>query len=461
MKNRCIFVPIFCLSCFVVKADEEKLERPNILIILADDAGYGDFGFMGCKDTRTPNIDKLAGDGRFFTDAHVAATVSSPSRAMLMTGRYGQRFGYECNTGRGEGLPADEQILAALLKRYGYRTACIGKWHLGDLDFQHPNSKGFDEFYGLIGGSRSYYYDPAKSDRANNWSRYEHNGAGLAFEGYFTDELTRRAVDYIEADDAAPFMMYLSYTAPHSPNQALDSDRAHFKGEPRDVYSAMLYALDRGVGELVESLKRSDKYDNTLIFFLSDNGGATTNNSSNTPLKGFKGNKFEGGHRTPFVVTLGTRFKDSEPFEGLTSSLDIFATVVDAVGIDTEDLHKSLDGVSLLPYIYGDKSGEPHKELYWRKMDSRAHRYGDYKVITTQGVDTVLYDLSTDLDEMKDLSDMEPAKLKQMLKRLDSWEERYCIDPLWIEDGWAPVTNDFHRRLMRNEIKTQSDLKRK
>lgn len=450
-------IPCFCLSAVALQAQE----KPNVIIIVADDAGYADFGFMGSTAVATPSLDALAGDGVYFTDAHTAATVSSPSRAMLLTGRYGHRFGYECNTsGKGEGLPIEEQILPQILKKEGYLTACIGKWHLGEEEFQHPNQKGFDEFYGLVGGSRNYWYNAEKDDRSTDVRHYQHNGTPIAFDGYFTDELTSRAKDVITTANQ-PFMMYLSYTAPHSPNQAKPEDLTIFEGNDRKTYAAMLYALDRGVGEIVSELKRTGKYENTLIFFLSDNGGATTNGASNLPLKGFKGNKFEGGHRVPFVVAWGEQLRQQKSFDGLTSSLDIFATVVDAAGIKDKKLQKRLDGVSLLPYVKGKKKGNPHQELYWRKMDSRAIRDGEYKLIMTQGIDTVLYKLNDDGAEMRDLKDSDPKKTNHLLKKLSQWEQAVCITPKWIEDGWGPITNGYHQRLMRNEIFSADDLKKK
>lgn len=455
----------FILSChstlIMANLTPTSSDHPNILIILADDAGYADFGFMGSKDTKTPNLDKLASHGRFFTDAHVAATVSSPSRAMLMTGRYGQRFGYECNiTQDSEGLPVEEEILPALLKRHNYRTACIGKWHLGSMPEQHPNKKGFDTFYGLIGGSRPYFYNKNTCDKDGIQTQYQHNGKALSFDGYFTDELTKRAKQVISESDQ-PFMMYLSYTAPHSPNQATEEDLAHFEGQTRQIYAAMLYALDRGVGEVVHELKRTGKYDNTLIFFLSDNGGSTTNNSCNFPLKGFKGNKFEGGQRVPFLICWGNRFKSNKPFTGLTSSLDIFATITDLLKIEDKQLNKPLDGVSLLPYLKGEKKGDPHETLFWRKMDSRAIRSGDYKLIITQGVDSVLYNLKKDINEQHNIIDCEPQKACELTKLLTNWEINYCIPPLWIEKGWRSITNNYHKQLMKNEIMNSNDLKKK
>ena len=437
---------------------EEEAQRPNILILLADDAGYADFGFMGATDIQTPNIDRLAAEGCIFTDAHVAATVSSPSRSMMLTGRYGQRYGYECNLDKpGDGLPDDEELLPALLKRYDYRTGCIGKWHLGSEPSQRPNAKGFDTFYGLLAGHRSYFYDPETSDKDGNLQQYQYNGRKLSFDGYFTDELASKAQQFV-TESEQPFMLYMSFTAPHSPNEATEEDLARFEGQPRQKYAAMMYALDRGVGKIVDELKAAGKFDNTIIFFLSDNGGSTTNQSSNLPLKGFKGNKFEGGQRVPFFVVWGDRFKRDQRFTGLTSSLDIFATVVDALDIKEKGLHKPIDGVSLLPYLSGEKSGNPHEALFWRKMDTRAIRSGSYKLIITRGVDSVLYNMDQDVEEMHDLLSSEPEKARELMEQLSEWEQACCKDPLWIEDGWAEITNGLHERLMKNEIRTAQDL---
>lgn len=220
----------------------------------------------------------------------------------------------------------------------------------------------------------------------------------------------------------------------------------------------MMYALDRGVGKIVDELKAAGKFDNTIIFFLSDNGGSTTNQSSDLPLKGFKGNKFEGGQRVPFFVVWGDRFKRDQRFTRLTSSLDIFATVVDALDIPEEGLHKPIDGVSLLPYLSGEKSGNPHEALFWRKMDTRAIRSGSYKLIITRGVDSVLYNMDQDVEEMHDLLSSEPEKARELMEQLSEWEQACCKDPLWIEEGWAEITNGLHERLMKNKIRTAQDL---
>lgn len=434
-------------------------ELPNILVILVDDAGYNDFGFMGSKEMQTPNIDKLASEGTILTDAHVAATVSSPSRACLITGRYGHRFGYECNlSGNVNGLSLDEQTIADVFKSNGYRTAAIGKWHLGSSDKFHPNKREFDFFYGMKAGGRDYFYDETKSDRPGDERNLLLNDKQVKFDGYLTDAFSDKAVEYIKESDQ-PFMMYLAYNAVHTPMQATKEDLDKFKGHPRQKLAAMTWALDRGVGKVIQGLKESGKFDNTLIFFLSDNGGATINDASNYPLKGFKGNKFEGGHRVPYFVVWNGKVKSGEKFDGLSSSLDIFATSIDAAGI--KETKNNLDGVSLLPYLSGEKTGNPHDILFWRKMDTRAVRKGNYKLIITHGVDSVLYDISSDLDEMNNIIKEKPDVYKDLSSELDNWERTVCTEPLWIEEGWREITNNHHKGLMHNEIKTANDLKKK
>ena len=444
---------------FAQNAPQPNDQRPNILVFLIDDAGYNDFGFMGSKEMVTPNIDALSRAGVVLDDAHVAATVSSPSRACLITGRQGQRFGYECNldTNR-DGLPLTERTLGDEFKANGYRTAAIGKWHLGYQEAMHPNRRGFDLFYGMLSGGRGYFYDEKRDDRPGNAHNLLLNNKQVKFDGYLTDRFTDKAIEYIEESDQ-PFMMYLAYNAVHTPMHATPEDLARFKGHPRQRLAAMTWALDRGIGRVVDCLKKSGKFDNTLIFFLSDNGGATINTSSNFPLKGFKGNKFEGGHRVPFFVVWNGKIKGGQHYEGLSSSLDIFATAIDAAGI--KKTTNKLDGVSLLPYLNGKKKGEPHKSLCWRKMDTRAIRQGDYKLIMTHGVDTVLYNVRENLDEDQNLLETHPKLFKKMAKALQKWEDKECVDPLWIENGWGHITNDIHRRLMNNEIRTAKDMHKK
>lgn len=459
LKYICLPGLVVCGEIQTVLAVESKADKkPNILVILLDDAGYNDFGFMGSKEMQTPNIDALAREGVVFTDGHVAATVSSPSRACLMTGRYGHRFGYECNlSDRTNGLPLEEETIADVFKTNGYRTSAIGKWHLGSKDEHHPNSRGFDLFYGMKGGARDYFYDEKKSDRPGDERNLLLNDKQVKFEDYLTDVFSEKAVAFI-TESAQPFMMYLAYNAVHTPMQATDEDMARFEGHPRQKLAAMTYALDRGIGTIVDGLKASGKFDNTLIFFLSDNGGATTNQASNDPLKGFKGNKFEGGHRVPYFVVWKAEISGDKRYDGLVSSLDIFATAIDAA--DISKTRNKLDGVSLLPYLKGKKK-EPHDVLYWRKMDTRAIRSGDYKLIITRGVDSVLYNIRRDPAEVNNLIHQQPKLYRKLAEKLNQWEQKECIEPLWIEKGWRNTTNRYHQRLMYNEIKTPQDLYKK
>lgn len=436
------------------QAQSEK--QPNILVILTDDAGYNDFGFMGSKQMQTPNIDALSTQGVIFNDGHVAATVSSPSRACLITGRYGHRFGYECNLNTdNDGLPVTEETLGDVFKQNGYRTAAVGKWHLGYLPEMHPNKRGFDLFYGMLAGHRDYFYDEKASDRPGDGRNLLLNDKRVKFDGYITDRFTDKAIEFMTESDK-PFMLYMAYNAVHTPMQATKEDMDRFKGHPRQKLAAMTYALDRGVGRLIEALKASGKYDNTLIFFINDNGGATINQSNNYPLKGFKGNKFEGGHRVPFFVVWNNHIQGGRHFDGLVSSLDIFKTSMDAAHIKKSK--NELDGVSLLPYLQGKKKGTPHDALFWRKMDTRAVRSGDYKLIITQGVDSVLYNVKNDVEEMHNLLPDNPKIYKKLAKKLQKWEREDCVTPLWIEEGWGHITNGYHRDLMHNKIKTADDL---
>ena len=434
-------------------------DRPNILIILIDDAGYNDFGFMGSKEMQTPHIDALSQQGVVFDDAHVAATVSSPSRACLITGRYGHRFGYECNLDSNQdGLPTSEETIGNLFSDNGFRTAAIGKWHLGYRPEMHPNRRGFDLFYGMLAGHRDYFYDEKSSDRPGDSRNLQLNGQQVGFDGYLTDVFTDKAIAFMN-ESTQPFMLYLAYNAVHTPMQATPEDLARFKNHPRPKLAAMTYALDRGVGRIVESLKASGKYDNTIIFFINDNGGATINQSCNYPYKGFKGTKFEGGQRVPFFVVWNNHIQGGRHFEGLVSSLDIFKTSMAAAQI--KQSRHELDGVSLLPYLNGKKKGDPHSVLYWRKMDTRAMRSGDYKMILTVGVDSALYNIKEDPEEMHNLLQEQPRRYKKMAKKLREWEEKKCVQPLWIERGWQDITNGYHRRLMENEIKVAEDLWKK
>jgi arylsulfatase A-like enzyme len=431
---------------------------PNVLIILIDDAGYADFGFMGSEDLPTPQIDALARSGVIFTDAHTSASVCAPSRAGLITGRYQQRFGFECNGPlQGLGLATSEQTLGQVFTDLGYQTIALGKWHLGDQAVYHPNERGFQEFYGFIGGGRSYF----PLENPNPAQLLQHNSQAVAWEGYLTDELGEQAVRYIEAYQQQPWLMYLAFNAVHTPMEAKAEDLARFEGHPRQELAAMTWSLDENVGKVMQALKETGQEENTLVFFASDNGGAHNNQSSMGPLKGWKGNKFEGGHRVPFVVAWPGTLPAGETYPGLISTLDIFATSLGAAQASVDDL--DLDGTDLIPYLTGKISSEPHEALFWRKDEMAAARIGDHKLIRLAGYGSTLYNLETNLGETEDLSQRDTARTARLQQALLQWESG-MKEPLWLEgEAWTQVTYHIHQRLMENQpvlYKDPGDRKR-
>lgn len=435
--------------------------KPNIIVIVTDDAGYVDFGFMGSVDLQTPEIDKLAESGVIFTDAHVSATVCAPSRAGLLTGQYQQRFGFEANgTGFGNsgdlGLDDNIETLAEVLKKNNYKTIAIGKWHLGGSVSDHPNNRGFDEFYGFIGGGRSYF--PIKNPSKK--LMLQKNGSKVNFEGYLTDALGNFSVNSVEQNKDNPFFMYLAYNAVHTPMEAKEEHLEKFKDHPRQTLAAMTWSLDENIGKLRHKLDELNILDNTLIYFISDNGGAHNNSSNMGPLKGWKGNKFEGGHRVPFVISWTGKIPKNQKFDGLTSSLDIFSTSLAAAKIDNTT-NISLDGVSLLPYLINKKQGNPHDKLFWRKLEEAGVRVDNHKLIRLKDFGYTMYDLDQDLGETQNLSKSNTLKLNKLIEELEQWETEMS-EPLWFEEkGWMDVTYNIHKQLMQNKKVTQKEPKGK
>ncbi len=447
MQSNRLFKSALLLLTVLIAASCDNVtnqtKKPNIIVLLVDDAGYADFGFAGCQDLKTPQIDKLANNGIRFTDAHVSASVCGPSRAGLITGRYQQRFGFECNPSADfTGVDLNEKTIADAMKSAGYATAAIGKWHLGDEFEYQPNQRGFDYFWGFLAGGRNYFSNE-KNNVPGDTHCTQENGKFQEFDGYLTDRLADKAIDFIEKNKEKPFFIYWAPNAVHTPMEATKEDLALFDGHSRQTLAAMTWALDRAVGNITKKLEDENLLDNTLIFFLSDNGGAHNNQSSNLPLKGFKGNKFEGGHRVPFFVHWPQKLQGGKQFDGLTSSLDIFATCVDVANAEVSE-DKPLDGVSLIPFLTGKKSKAPHNKLFWRKDQMAAARDGDFKMIRVDNLGYRMYNLEADLGETVNLTDSDTSQFESMLDEMHHWESG-LMEPIWTEGfEWDSVTWLIH-----------------
>lgn len=406
--------------------------RPNVVLIVADDLGYGELSVQGSKDVMTPNIDSIAKNGVRFTDGYVTCPICSPTRAGMITGRYQNRFGHEFNPGlpgtesEKFGLPLSEKTLPQRMKELGYVTGMFGKWHLGVKDGYMPTDRGFDEFFGFLAGGHSYVN--AKQDPLNPILRGKEPVAEMS---YTTEAFSKEACDFIERHKAKPFFLYVPFNAVHAPMDALEKYLAPFasiQDEKRRKFAAMLSALDEAVGDILQKLRDTEVYDNTLVIFISDNGGPTEQTTSkNDPLRGFKSQLLEGGIRVPYMMQWPGRIPAGKTYSEPVNSLDILPTIIAAVGGTTGD--DPIEGVNLVPYVSGDKAGVPHEALYWRLGENWAIRKGQYKLVTIDRK-TSLYDLSKDIHEDHDLSAEMPEKVAELKADWDNWNAKN-IAPLW------------------------------
>ena len=426
--------------------------KPNILIILADDAGYSDFGFMGSDEIKTPNLDKLASDGVTFNNAYVSASVCSPSRAGLLTGMYQQRFGHECNLDSdvNNSFDPNQITIAEALKTKGYRTGLIGKWHLGDKKQNHPLNNGFDYFWGFISGARNYFYNPSEESR-NSIRNVVENNSPTKFDGYLTDVLGDKAVDFIEKNHQSnsPFFLFLSFNAPHTPMQAKKEVLEKFKDNPRKVYASMMWSMDEAIGSVINELKENGQYNNTIIYFLSDNGATSSKSSSSPfPFKGWKGNQYEGGIKTPMIMTWKNKIKPNTQFNGFISSLDIFKTSLEVSNVNKSSM-KNADGKNIMSSL-NNKTIE-NEDLFWRKDKMATVRSGNYKLIRLNDTSTVLYNIKKNYYEDLDLKTKESNIHDSLFKKLSNWEMS-LIKPNWIENkNWNIVTEMIYQDLMSNK----------
>lgn len=402
-------------------------ERPNVLLILVDDLGYRELGCYGGTEVPTPALDRLALDGVRFDRAYVTSSLCSPSRAGLLTGRYQQRFGHENNTGplerqieQGIGLPLAEITIARDLQQAGYRTALVGKWHLGASPEFHPTRRGFDSFFGHLSGGHTYldWADPKNGPILRG-------DQALTAGPYLTDALTDEAIAIVEEEADAPFFLLLSYNAVHAPLEAPEADLApfaHLAGERR-LMAGMLHALDRGVGRVLAAVDQRGIRDETLVLFLNDNGAVDDAASTNGGLRAGKKSLYEGGIRVPLLVRWPDHVPAGEAWSHPVSSLDVATTLLAAAGVPQSE-GRALDGRDLLEGPVGDP-----RLLFWRQGSLAAASDGRWKLVRTRR-GSELYDLSADPGEVTDLAAERPTELAQLQGALAGWEAGLAL-PRW------------------------------
>jgi arylsulfatase A-like enzyme len=401
-------------------SEDRPTTKPNIVVILTDDQGYADISLnpRHPKEVSTPHMDALAREGIFFSQGYISGNVCSPTRAGIMTGRYQQRAGIYTAGEGGSGLPLAEKIFPQFLKPAGYVCGAFGKWHLGLTREYSPCARGFDEFYGFLGRGAHDYFKLDDPD-----SPLYRNFDPIKDAGYLTTRLTDEAVSFIRRHKDRPFFAYLAYNAVHAPPQAPKEDIERFDtgDEVRDVLMAMLKHLDAGVGRVVETLKKEGAWENTLLFFLTDNGGAKAMHAINTPLRGFKQLNYEGGIRTPFLVSWPARFKGGRNVSTPVISFDILPTALDAAGLPVPK-DKPFDGKSLLPVMEG-AAGILHEQLFWSEGGASgewAVRSGNWKLVARPN-QLELFDLEEDPSEATDLAGKHPQKVEELCRLYNTW----------------------------------------
>lgn len=417
--------------------------RPNILVIVADDMGFADVGFNGCQDIPTPHIDSLAKNGVVCTNGYVSGCVCSPTRSGLMTGRYQQRFGNELNPqgppsakNIDQGLALSETTMPQRLKTAGYVTGMVGKWHLGHRHDLVPNSRGFDEFFGFLGGQHGYRPVPDEKGA----TAIHRNGEVVKEEEYLTTAFGREAAAFITKSRQKPWFLYLPFNSVHTPLHATAAKLEQFAeidDAMRRTYAAMQSSMDDAIGVVLETLRSTGQEDDTLIFFFSDNGGPLgVNGSRNGNLRGKKGETWEGGIHVPFVVQWKSKLPAGQKCMHPVIQLDVLPTALAAAGIEISSDWK-LDGVNLLPALTSTEAAPPHDALYWRNQSRFAIRDGDWKLVKSGKVagkatvaDAELYNLREDPSESRNLAATEPEKVRLLAEKWESWNKT-LIAPRW------------------------------
>ena len=414
-------------------------ERPNIVLIMADDLGYGDLGCYGSRLNDTPHIDGLAASGLRFTDFHSAGPMCTPTRVATLTGLYQQRFGAKFDAAisgvrdHDSGLPLDAVTIAEVLKETGYATGCFGKWHLGYTPSFFPTKQGFEEFVGLGSGDGDFFNHVDRSGKEDWWR----NETKAPEEGYTTDLLTRHSVDFIKRHSEQPFFLYVPHLAIHFPWQGPNDPPHRVKGvdyaddkwgvipnraNVSGHVKAMIESLDRSVGTILSALEVHGLRENTLVIFTSDNGGyiryagGFENISSNGPLRGQKSDVYEGGHRVPAIVSWPEKI-DPGVTDELGHSTDWFSSFLALAGISNNEFRS--DGVDLAPLFFHEEN-LPERNLYWRIREDYAVRSGPWKLTFERGR-LELFNLDQDIGERSDLAELMPERVELMKAIWRQW----------------------------------------
>ncbi|MEK7949595.1 sulfatase-like hydrolase/transferase [Luteolibacter soli] len=442
------------LAALALPAHAER--KPNILLIVADDLGWGELTSQGfTKDIPTPNIDSISANGIRFTNGYVSGPYCSPTRAGLLTGRYQQRFGHEFNPGppteanQAVGLSLQETTIGNRLKSAGYATGWFGKSHLGSAPEFHPQKRGFDEFYGFLGGAHSYV------NTGQGPNGIFHGTEQVKDPGYLTEAFAREAASFIEKKKDEQWFVYLPFNAVHAPLETLEKYESRFTSisDPkRRKFAALLSALDDSVGTVLNKVRDLKLEEDTLVYFISDNGGPTPSTTSgNGSLKGYKAQTSEGGIRVPFAIQWKGKIPAGRVDDRPVIQLDLLPTTLAAAGVEVDPGWK-LDGVNLLPYIKDGKTEAPHETLFWRFGQQIAVRKGDWKLVksvadenarggagaaSTEGAK--LYNLANDIGEKNDLAANHPEKVKELSDAWNAWNST-LVDPKWTP-GAGPRRN--------------------
>jgi len=401
--------------------------KPNIIIILADDLGYGDIGCFGSKRFKTPNIDSLAAKGMKFTDFHSNGAVCSPTRAALLTGRYQQRTGITgvvtARNHRHTGLDLQETTFAEIAKEAGYTTGMFGKWHVGYLPKYNPVHQGFDEFIGYVSGNVDYHLHIDQTGIEDWWKE----DSLKPEKGYTTDLIANHGVEFIRRNKEKPFLLYLAQEAPHYPYQGRKDPPVYVpnKGKTKrsgsiETYREMIEVMDEGVGRILQAVDDADISTNTFIIFLSDNGPSGFGSAGQ--LRGKKGQIWEGGHRVPAIACWPGRIKAGSVSHLTAMGADLLPTITEMIGA-SQPKDVKWDGISLLDHLTGEKPLPP-RPLFWGCKNRLAVRKGDYKLITTKSFRApTLYNLNKDLGEKHNIAAEHPELTEELLKLLREWHQ--------------------------------------